>query len=469
MNSQRRRFMQAAAAGGVAYAFGRTPGTVYAQSVGMGGFSDYKALVCVFLFGGNDSWNMVVPTSTAEYNAYYTSRSGGTASDLSIPQGTLLPINLLVPDQYNPSATYGFHPSMTGMQQLFNAGQCAVVANVGPLIQPTTKTQYQQQSVPLPPQLFSHNDQQDQWHSLRGRSLMKSGWGGRVADVLAAQLGGQQLALNVSLAGQTLFQAGNVATPYVMGSAGATTFNGFSVNPPAVPSALQTARRQAFEAIANASYGDVYQRGFAAVQRRAVQYADQVNTALSGAASFTALPEGTLSPLATQLRTVAKMIRQRSALSMSRQIFFVSTGGFDSHDNQNTDQPGLLGNISSSLKAFYDAMVEIGMQNYVTAFTHSDFGRTLTSNGDGSDHAWGGVQLVVGGGVLGQRMYGQYPLLQVGTSNPLDVGGGRFIPTTSADQYAATLARWFGVSDTQLVQVAPNINNFTNRDLGFLV
>ncbi len=213
----------------------------------------------------------------------------------------------------------------------------------------------------------------------------------------------------------------------------------------------------------------MYQRGFAAVQRRAVQYADQVNTALSGAASFTALPEGTLSPLATQLRTVAKMIRQRSALSMSRQIFFVSTGGFDSHDNQNTDQPGLLGNISSSLKAFYDAMVEIGMQNYVTAFTHSDFGRTLTSNGDGSDHAWGGVQLVVGGGVLGQRMYGQYPLLQVGTSNPLDVGGGRFIPTTSADQYAATLARWFGVSDTQLVQVAPNINNFTNRDLGFLV
>ncbi len=463
MNSQRRRFMKAAAAGGVAYAFGRTPGTVYAQTVGVGGFADYKALVCVFLFGGNDSWNMVVPTSTAEYNAYYASRSGGTASDLAIPQSSLWPINLAVPD---PNGwTYGFHPSMASMQSLFNSGQCAVVANVGPLIQPTTKTQYQQQSVQLPPQLFSHNDQQDQWHTLRGRQLLKSGWGGRVADVLAAQLGGQQLALNVSLAGQTLFQAGEQAIPYVMGSAGATTFQGFGT------SAVTAGRRAAFEAIANASYGDVYQRGFAAVQKRAVQYADTVNTAIMGAASFSAnsLPDTgvTLSPLATQLRTVAKMIRQRSMLSMSRQIFFVSTGGFDSHDNQNTDQPNLLGNVSDSLKRFYDAMVEIGMQNFVTSYTHSDFGRTLTSNGDGSDHAWGGVQLVVGGAVHGQRIYGQYPLLQIGSVQ--DVGGGRFIPTTSADQYAATLARWFGVGTTDLSKVAPNIGNFVVQDLGFLV
>ncbi len=162
------------------------------------------------------------------------------------------------------------------------------------------------------------------------------------------------------------------------------------------------------------------------------------------------------------------MIRQRSMLSMSRQIFFVSTGGFDSHDNQNTDQPNLLSNVSDSMQRFYNAMVEIGMQDSVTSFTHSDFGRTLTSNGDGSDHAWGGVQLVVGGGVLGQNIYGQYPLLQVSTSNPLDVGGGRFIPTTSADQYAATLARWFGVADADLHLVAPNINNFPLRNLGFL-
>lgn len=464
MNQQRRRFMRAAAAGGVAYAFGRTPGTIIAQSAGVGGFADYKALVCVFLFGGNDSWNMVVPTSTTEYGFYNASRGGdaGVGSGLAIPKGNLLPITLAVADP--TGATYGFHPNMPEMQSLFNAGHCAVLANVGPLITPTTKAQYQQQSVPLPPQLFSHNDQQDQWHSLRGKALLKSGWGGRVADVLAAQMGGQQLAMNVSLAGQTLFQAGEQATPYVMGSTGATTFSGFGA------SGVTLGRRQAFDAIANATYGDVYERGFAAVQKRAVQYADQVNNAISTSAPFTALPDSgvTLSPLATQLRTVAKMIRQRSMLFMSREIFFVSTGGFDSHDNQVTDQPGLLGNISSSLKAFYDALAEIGMEGSVTAFTHSDFGRTLTSNGDGSDHAWGGVQLVVGGAVLGQKIYGQYPSLQIGTSNPLDVGGGRFIPTTSADQYAASLARWFGVTTTDLNKVAPNIGNFAVQDLGFL-
>jgi uncharacterized protein (DUF1501 family) len=463
MNQQRRRFVQAASAGGIAYAFGRTPGTVYAQTVGVPGFADYKALVCVFLFGGNDSWNMVVPTSDAEYNAYFAARGGGTSSSLAIDKAALLPITPLTPDP--TGATYGFHPSMVGMQSLFNSGRCAVVANVGPLIEPTTKIQYQQQLVKLPPQLFSHNDQQDQWHSLRGKLLLKSGWGGRVADVLNAQLGGQQLPLNVSLSGKTLFQAGEIATPYVMGATGANTFSGFGT------STVALGRRQAFEAIANAPYPDIYQRGFAAVQKRAVQYADLVNSNLAGANSynFAALPDSgvTLSPLATQLRTVAKMIYKNQALGMSRQIFFVSTGGFDSHDNQANDQPGLLGNISASLKSFDDALKEIAMDNAVTAFTHSDFGRTLSSNGDGSDHAWGGVQLVTGGAVRGQSIYGQYPSLALGSS--LDVSGGRLIPTTSADQYAATLASWLGVGETQLAQVAPNINNFTVRNLNFMV
>jgi uncharacterized protein (DUF1501 family) len=199
-----------------------------------------------------------------------------------------------------------------------------------------------------------------------------------------------------------------------------------------------------------------------------VQYADRVNGALAGARSFTALPDSgvTLSPLATQLRTVAKLISARASLSMSRQIFFVSTGGFDQHDDLVADQPGLLGNISSSVKSFYDALTEMGMENSVTLFTHSDFGRTLTSNGDGSDHAWGGVQLVVGGAVRGQRIYGQYPLLEIGSA--LEIGGGRHIPTTSADQYAATLARWFGVQDADLSKVAPSIGNFTQRDVGFM-
>jgi uncharacterized protein (DUF1501 family) len=463
MNRQRRRFLRAAAAGGIAYAFGRTPGTVYAQMAGGGPFPDYKAMVCLFLFGGNDSWNMVVPSSTAEYDAYFAARGGGTASSLAIDRSALLPINPLTPDPIG--ATYGLHPSMAGMQTLFNSGRAAVVANVGPLIRPTSKAQYQtagSSGHPLPPQLFSHNDQQDQWHSLRGRALLKSGWGGRVADVLNAQAGSQQLPINVSLAGQTFFQAGDVATPYVMGAAGANTFAGFGAT------GVTGARRAAFEAIANANYNTIYERGFAAVQRRAVQYADRVNSAILAARDFTALPNSgvALSPLQTQLRTVAKLIDVRARLSMSRQIFFVSTGGFDSHDTQNEDQPGLLGNVSASIASFFAALQEMGLENNVTLFTQSDFGRTLTSNGDGSDHAWGGVQFVVGGAVRGQEIYGRYPVLAINGAD--DVGGGRIIPTTSSDQYAATLARWFGVQDSNLPMVAPSIGNFPLRDLGFM-
>jgi uncharacterized protein (DUF1501 family) len=463
MNRQRRKFLRAAAAGGLAYAFGRTPGTVYAQVAGSGGFTDYKALVCVFMFGGNDSWNMLVPTSAAEYNQYFTARAGGSTSSLALDTSVLLPITPLTP--LPNGLTLGLHPNMGGVQQLFNAGRAALLTNVGPLIRPTTKTQYQTAGFELPPQLFSHNDQQDQWHSLRGKSLLKSGWAGRVADVLASQVSAQQLPLNVSLAGQTLFQAGNVATPYIMGATGASNFTTFA------GSGLGLGRRQAFEAIASGTYNTIYERGFAAVQKRAVQYADLVNTQLTAARDFTALPLNpptgtTLSSLQQQLRTVARMIDRRTALGMSRQVFFVSTGGFDSHDNLLADQPGLLGNISTSLQTFYDALTEMGMENSVTAFTHSDFGRTLTSNGDGSDHAWGGNQIVVGGAVRGGEIYGQYPSLVI--NGPQDVSGGRLIPTLSADQYAATLARWFGVSDANLPQVAPNVNNFTQPVLGFL-
>ena len=467
MNRQRRKFLKAAAAGGALYAFGRTPDTVWAQSTGTGGFSDYKALVCLFMFGGNDSWNMVVPSSTAEYNAYSRARGGGTTSSLAIDRAALLPITRA--GQVAGDPTFGFHPSMTGTRDLFASGRLAVLPNVGPLVRPTTKAQYQTAASSghqLPPQLFSHNDQQDQWHSLRGRAVMRSGWAGRVADLLAAQTGSQQLALNVSLAGQTLFQAGEVARPYVSGAAGAASFTGFGTT------GVTGGRRTSYEAVLNASTAlttnTMYERSFAAVQRRALQYADRVNAAIAAGPNFAALPNTgvTLTPLQTQLRTVAKMIASRAQLSMSRQIFFVSVGGFDQHDTLLADQPGLLTNVSNSMKMFHDAMGEIGMHNSVTMFTHSDFGRTLTSNGDGSDHAWGGVQLVAGGAVRGGRFYGDYPLLEIGST--LEIGGGRIIPTVSVDQYAATLARWFGVADADLAKVAPSIGNFAQRDLGFL-
>lgn len=447
----RRRFVQALGAGGLGCALARTPGTVWAQAAGTDGFTDYKALVCVFLFGGNDSWSMVVPSSDAEYAAYARSRQ-----NLAIARDQLLAVNALNGD----GVQYGLHPSMAGVATLFESARCAVVANVGPLVAPTSKAQYQAGSVPLPPQLFSHNDQQDQWHSLRGRAVSKSGWAGRIADVLAAQVAGQPLALNVSLSGNTLFQAGVYATPYVMGPAGATTFIGLG------SSGAPAARKAAFQAIVEASHESVYERAFAEVQARALRYAELVNDALAAAPPLAA-PFPTDSPLATQLQTVARMIAVRERLGMTRQVFFVATGGFDTHDDQLQDQPGLLGNVSASLDAFYQATVELGVASSVTTFTQSDFGRTLTSNGDGSDHAWGGVQLVIGDAVRGRTLYGQYPTLEIG--GPQDVGGGRFIPSVSSDQYAATLARWFGVAEEQMPTVAPSIGNFAERDLGFMV
>jgi uncharacterized protein (DUF1501 family) len=396
---------------------------------------------------------MVVPSSTAEYNAYQTSRQS-----LAIDKAALLAINPLNPD----GAQYGFHPSMLQLQQLFETQRCAVIANVGPLVEPiATKDQYLNKSVALPPQLFSHNDQQDQWHSLKGKNPSRTGWAGRIADALASETSAQQLSLNASLSGQTLFQAGNQAIPYTMGSTGPVAFSGLTGTDP-----LSMARRDAFNTIINAEYGSVYERGFADVQKRAVLYSTRVNSALTAAPTLTTVFP--TSNFGNQLRTVARLISVRDRLQMSRQIFFVATGGFDSHDNQVDDQPGLLGGVSAAIRAFYDATVELGVAQSVTTFTQSDFGRTLTSNGDGSDHAWGGIQLVVGDAVMGRRFYGAYPQLSIGSAR--DVGGGRFMPVVSSDQYAATLARWIGVPDANLNSIAPSLPAFgAVRDLGFLM
>jgi uncharacterized protein (DUF1501 family) len=346
---------------------------------------------------------------------------------------------------------------------------CAIVANVGPLIEPVTKAQFQAKSVRLPPQLFSHNDQQDQWHSLKGQVTATSGWGGRIADVITgpnvpAPLV-QPLAVNLSLNGQSLFQTGLATAPYTMGATGPVELFGLEGNDP-----LSLARRAAFDAVLGASVPTVYERAYARVQQSARRSAGTIGAALAAVRSPNAAPFTTAfpaSPLGTQLRTVAEMIAARDALQVNRQIFFVATGGFDTHDAQVADQPGLLGNVSRCLSAFYRATAEMGVASMVTTFTQSDFGRTLTSNGDGTDHAWGGNQLVIGGAVAGRRIYGRYPLLRI--DGPEDVGGGRMIPAVSCDQYAATLASWFGVPDARLAAVAPHIGNFAERDLGLFV
>lgn len=438
---------------GAAAVFAATPGLAYSQVIGSGGaFDDYRALVCVFLFGGNDSFNMLVPNSNAEYGLYAASRQ-----NLAIAQGDLLPIT--PPGQ--GSVTYGVHPSMSGFQNLFETGSAAIVTNVGPLIEPTTKDSFFNGTATLPPQLFSHNDQQDQWASLRGNVPSNTGWAGRMADLIRSGVTEQQMATNASLFGANLMQSADETVAYVMGPGGPLQFEGFSLD----PDSILFQQREAFRRIVDAQYASVYERGFADVQRRAIDAADTVTAAIDSAPIINAtFPQ---SQLGTQLSTVARLIAVRDQLEMKRQIFFVAAGGFDSHDDQNDNQPGLLADISDAIAAFHAATVELGIDDSVTTFTQSDFGRTLTSNGDGTDHAWGGNQLVIGGAVAGRQLYGNYPLLDIGGAE--DVGGGRMIPSTSADQYAATLAKWFGIPDLDLDIVAPNLSNFAQRDLGFMI
>lgn len=282
-----------------------------------------------------------------------------------------------------------------------------------------------------------------------------------MADLIRTGVTEQQMATNASLFGANLLQSADETVAYVMGPGGPIQFEGFSTE----PGSIFFEQREAFRRIVNARYGTVYERGFAEVQRRAINAADVVTAAIDSAPPISAVfPQ---SQLGTQLRTVARLIAVRDRLQMKRQVFFVATGGFDTHDNQMDDQPGLLGGINDAIAAFHAATVELGVVNNVTTFTQSDFGRTLTSNGDGTDHAWGGNQLVVGGAVNGRELYGSYPLLAI--NGPEDVSGGRMIPSTSADQYAATLARWFGIPDIDLDVVAPNLANFAQRDLGFMI
>ena len=445
----RRDFLRNSSAAAV---FAATPGLAYSQIIGGGApFDDYRALVCVFLFGGNDSFNMLVPRSDAEYGIYQNSRQ-----NLAIAQQDLLPITT----PGTGATLYGMHPTMTSLQQVFEAGNAAFVTNVGPLVEPTTRDEFFNKSVALPPQLFSHNDQQDQWHSLKGNRTSKTGWAGRMADLIRSNVAGQQMATNASLFGNNLLQSADETIACVMGPGGPLQFTGFS-STPGEPGYEQ---RRAFLRILEAQHGSVYERAFAEVQNRAIATADTVAAAIDSRPPLnTVFPQ---SQLGEQLRTVARLIAARDDLQMQRQVFFVAAGGFDSHDNQNQDQPGLLADISESLAAFYNATVELGVPDSVTTFSQSDFGRTLTSNGDGTDHAWGGNQIVLGDAVFGGQLIGSYPQLQIG--GPEDVGGGRFIPSTSADQYAATLAKWFGIPDADLDIVAPNLANFTVRDLGFM-
>lgn len=409
---------------------------------------DYKALVCVFLFGGNDSNNLIIPMGSG-YGAYQAVR--GSAAGLA--ENVLLPV-------MDRGTAYGFHPNMTRIQQLYNQGKASAVFNVGPLIRPLTKQQYQQ-GQGVPSNLYSHSDQQQAWQQAAGATVGRSGWGGRTADQISSTANpGSLLPLSVSTAGGALFTLGQTTGPAIVNGGIGLGLNGSDGSP------LGNARDGAIQQVLSFNSGLTLVQAAHKTINNGLQVGKVLNSVLTGPSGIaTVFPNN---GLAGQLLQVARIMKARQTLGVGRQIFFVSQGGFDNHENLVANQQGLFTQLNGALSAFYDATVELGLENNVTTFTESDFNRTFGPNGNnGTDHAWGSHHVVMGGAVAGGRNYGTFPTLAI--KGPDDVGDrGLWLPTTSVEQYGATMASWFGVNSAQLDLVFPNLVNFPVRSLGFM-
>ncbi len=427
-----------------------TIGAASAQAVG-----GYRAIVCLFFFGGNDHTNTIIPYDPAEHAAYLNARTSiGHARDALTPTS-------IAPVASQGGRPFAFHPALTTFKTLYDAGKVAVVANVGPLIVPTTKTQYRNGSVPLPPKLFSHNDQQSGWQATtpigEGARL---GWGGRMGDLLASQ-NGLTVFTCISAAGNAVFLSGQDVIQYQVSSNGAVSIA-------AITGSLfgSSTAASAYQRVITRTSPHLFEDELGKITSRSISANNLLASALLTAPAFTT-PTPANNGLASQLNIVARMISARSALTANRQVFFVSLGGFDNHDELLSEHNLRMQTVNSAVSAFYSWLQQIQMENSVTLFTASDFGRTLTSNGDGSDHGWGSHHFAVGGAVQG-GVYGTFPQVQFNTND--DIGQGNLLPTTSVDQYAATFARWLGVADARLPDVLPNVVNFgASRYLDFLV
>lgn len=417
--------------------------------------TDYRALVCIFLFGGNDGNNMIIPIDAADATAYQQMRG-----PLALTSGlqTLKPTS--------GGRNYALHPSMSALAGLYNQDRVAIMANAGTLVRPTSRAQYQSRSVPLPANLFSHSDQQSQWQTTASNSQGTTGWAGRVADLVRPLNGSATYPSVVSVAGAPIFCNGqqtvpatvipNSADPRVLGS---LACNGETAD-------ICTARGAALQEVLTLDSGATMIQESSRVTQRAFSFGNELNAALAAAPAVNTTFPAT--SLAAQLRQVAYIISARNQLGLRRQIFFCSMGGFDTHSGQLADHATLLTSVDAAMAAFYQATTEMGVAGNVTSFTLSEFGRTMGMNaGSGSDHAWGSHQLVMGGAVRGGNLYGNFPILAAG--GPDDSGStGRWIPSTSLDQYAATLASWFGVADADLPAVFPNLSFFPTQKLTFM-
>lgn len=460
---QRRRFLSIGAKtiAGAGLALGADPLMTLAHaqdgSFDTGGDGDYRALVCVFLHGGMDGFSLLVPTGDAEYNAYQRSRGA-----LSLSRSQLLDLSSSSGD--GAQSGVGLHSAAQPLMPLFDEGRLAMIANVGNIIEPTSRELYEAGAVNLPSQLFSHSDQAIQWQQLQGASRAKNGWGALAAEQIAAEQGRDYLT-SISVAGSNYWQSGEGHRPFTVRESGVLTHNGLDAS-----SDWQRPRADAFDRALQLDRRHVLEQAYAELHSRA-----RSNTTELGALLSSRFGDDTDEPiahnrdedlLAAQLNMVAKLIAVHSELGMRRQIFYVGMGGFDVHDNQNQELPELFGSLANALSGFQGAMDMYGLSENVTTFTASDFGRSLTSNGDGTDHGWGNHMFAMGGAVQGGTVYGTLPLLDV--DGPDAVQNGRIVPTLAASQYAATLLGWLGLDDARMDTVLPTLSNFSSRNLGFM-
>ena len=459
-NQSRRAFLQRASA--LSVAGSATPWMLNLAAIAEASAAtaaDYKAIVCVFLYGGNDYANTLVPYDANNYALYQQLRPTLAYSSASL-SGTALTPTVAPVDAAGFARQYALAPELSSLMPIFNAGRMAPVLNVGTLVQPTTKLQYTNKSVLLPPKLFSHNDQQSVWQSSSPEGAV-TGWGGRMGDLF--QSGNVNTTFTcVNVSGNAVFLSGNSAVQYQVSPGGSVPLSGLKS-----PLFGSSACTEALRTLISQPRTHLLENEYNRVMLRSINANDILTNALATAPTI-ATPFPTPSSLADQLKLVARMISNATALGAKRQVFFVSLGGFDNHDGLLTTHPGLLKAVGDALSAFYTATIELGVANQVTTFTASDFGRTLSGNNDGSDHGWGSMHFVLGGAVNGQRFYGTPPA--VANNGPDDVGQGRLLPSTSVDQYAATLGKWLGVSDADLLTLLPNLANYnlSARNLGFV-
>lgn len=409
----------------------------------------YKALVCLYLGGGNDSFNMLIPRGDAEYNEYAITRS-----NLAIPQNELVPINIL----NGNGKSFGLHPSMPDVANIFNGNHLAFINNVGTLIQPTTKQQFYDNSVPLPLGLFSHADQTQQWQTANPGQRTAIGWAGKVADLISDMNGNQNISMNISLSGTNIFQYGNSSVEFSIDPyGGANNIYGYGSD-----WGVNIGRTQALDQMMNRQYSDIYEKSYMNVLKTAHDGSQQFSEAIANVSDFNTVFED--DEVSQSFNMIAKVIAAREDLGAQRQIFFIEYGTWDHHDELLNNQQEMLSIVNNGLKSFAQVLNELGVFDQVTTFTMSDFSRTLTSNGNGTDHAWGENVLIMGGAVNGKKFYGEYPSLELG--NNIELGDGVLLPTTANDLYFAELALWLGITPSELETIFPNIGNFYDVNSG---